>query len=396
MQGVRGYMPVNKAHCGLLILNHPSLLDDRDGEVLFTLESNGAASSGALDKFRDHQEAEESDEDKGTSEGGLNVGGGIRVEEINHIASSANLLPLPVAGDGSILCTVDEFGEGNVSMVAEDMDIAEASRSSIPETDAEEVTDIGGGTAAELNSDGRSVVGHPLELRALLGNTSLVEKGNEWLVGSFNQHELEGVAIEGNTLQGSKDSVHDGTTGNISNVIDLVRSEDASFVEVSPMTSLFDKRRRETVSISLVMGELRVEEIVEIPSILQSCRATKDKVLDRIHKRSSLLCLVLEFTGAVELLNVLLESWAVSPTLQGTIVSRFNRLNWDILVSSERGNDGRLIGEDDLVVLIGREETLEKSNGGVEDNCSLHTGLHSNFELVVINEVRTDALDVRG
>lgn len=44
-------------------------------------------------------------------------------------------------------------------MVAEDVDILEALARSILELDTEEVTEIRGRTAAELNGNGRSVVG---------------------------------------------------------------------------------------------------------------------------------------------------------------------------------------------------------------------------------------------
>jgi hypothetical protein len=39
------------------------------------------------------------------------------------------------------------------------MDVLEVAGSSVPELDAEEVTDIRGRAAAELNGDGRGVVG---------------------------------------------------------------------------------------------------------------------------------------------------------------------------------------------------------------------------------------------
>jgi len=42
----------------------------------------------------------------------------------------------------------------------------------------------------------------------------LVEERNEWLVGGLDQHELEGVTIEGDTLQRRKDSVQKRATSN--------------------------------------------------------------------------------------------------------------------------------------------------------------------------------------
>lgn len=45
------------------------------------------------------------------------------------------------------------------------------------------------------------------------GDASLMEKGNEWLVGGLNQHELERVAVERNALKRTKDSVEEGAPG---------------------------------------------------------------------------------------------------------------------------------------------------------------------------------------
>ena len=50
--------------------------------------------------------------------------------------------------------------------------------------------------------------------RVLLDDSSLVEERNEWLVGGLDQHELEGVTIEGDTLQRRKDSVQKRATSN--------------------------------------------------------------------------------------------------------------------------------------------------------------------------------------
>ena len=50
--------------------------------------------------------------------------------------------------------------------------------------------------------------------RVLLDDSGLVEERNEWLVGGLDQHELEGVTIEGDTLQRRKDSVQKRATSN--------------------------------------------------------------------------------------------------------------------------------------------------------------------------------------
>lgn len=67
----------------------------------------------------------------------------------------------------------------------------------------------------------------------------------------------------------------------------------------------------------------------------------------------------------------------------------------DILVSSERSCDSGLVGKDDLVGRVRREEALKKSNCRVEDDSSLNTGLDADLHLVVVDEVRADSLNVR-
>jgi len=66
------------------------------------------------------------------------------------------------------------------------------------------------------------------------------------------------------------------------------------------------------------------------------------------------------------------------------------------LVAAKGCNNGGLIGEDDLVVGAGREETLEKGNGRVEDDGALSASLDADLHFVVVNEIRADALDVGG
>lgn len=51
------------------------------------------------------------------------------------------------------------------------------------------------------------------DFRVFRSDASLMEKGNEWLVGGLNQHELERVAVERNALKRTKDSVEEGAPG---------------------------------------------------------------------------------------------------------------------------------------------------------------------------------------
>lgn len=50
------------------------------------------------------------------------------------------------------------------------------------------------------------------ELGVVLGDTGLREERNEGLVGGLDEHELEGVAVEGDALEGAQDRVKDGAT----------------------------------------------------------------------------------------------------------------------------------------------------------------------------------------
>lgn len=66
------------------------------------------------------------------------------------------------------------------------------------------------------------------------------------------------------------------------------------------------------------------------------------------------------------------------------------------MVAAERSNDGGLVGQNDLVVGAGREETLEESDGRVEDDSALNTSLDADLDLVVVDEIRANPFDVRG
>lgn len=114
-------------------------------------------------------------------------------------SDTTHLHPLLVACDGSILCSVDEFGQRDVSVVAKDMNILE-SPGAVLELDAKEVADIRGRATAELNGESGCVIGYARDVRVFLGDASLVKKRDEGLVGGLNQHKLEWVAIEGNAL----------------------------------------------------------------------------------------------------------------------------------------------------------------------------------------------------
>lgn len=47
-----------------------------------------------------------------------------------------------------------------------------------------------------------------------LDSLSLMEEGDERLVGGLDEHKLKGIAVEGNTLQGRDDRAESGAAGN--------------------------------------------------------------------------------------------------------------------------------------------------------------------------------------
>lgn len=57
------------------------------------------------------------------------------------------------------LSTVDELGQGDISAVAEGVDVLPEARGTVLEPEADKVTDIRRRAAAELNGEGRGVVG---------------------------------------------------------------------------------------------------------------------------------------------------------------------------------------------------------------------------------------------
>jgi hypothetical protein len=57
------------------------------------------------------------------------------------------------------LSAVDELGQGDVGLVAEDVDVVPSVGSAVLETETQEVANVRGRAAAELNGDGRGVVG---------------------------------------------------------------------------------------------------------------------------------------------------------------------------------------------------------------------------------------------
>ena len=66
------------------------------------------------------------------------------------------------------------------------------------------------------------------------------------------------------------------------------------------------------------------------------------------------------------------------------------------MVATERSNNSRLVGKDNLVVGVGREQALKEGDSGVEDDSAFNTSLHANLDFAVVDEVGANTLDVRG
>ena len=138
--------------------------------------------------------------------------------------------------DDGVLETVDELSEGDILVVVEDVDGLEGAVGTVAEPEPQELTSIRRGSAAKLDSESRAEVGYREvrelvsyrstgqehrvlltnggELGVLLDNTGLVEEGDEGLVGGLDEHELEGVIVEGNALESLEDGAQSGSASN--------------------------------------------------------------------------------------------------------------------------------------------------------------------------------------
>lgn len=94
----------------------------------------------------------------------------------------------------------------------------------------------------------------------------------------------------------------------VTNTADLFRGKDGIFVVVSKTTSLFNESGRQAVRVTLVVDQLGVDVVVDIPSILQSCGATEHVVTNSTEERLRSLRGGFELAGSVYLRDVRLES----------------------------------------------------------------------------------------
>jgi hypothetical protein len=82
----------------------------------------------------------------------------------------------------------------------------------ILEHDADEVPLIRSRTGTDFNGKGKSTIGQTFEFRVVLRDLSRVEERNDGLVGSLDEQDLEGVAVEGDALQSSENGIQGGAT----------------------------------------------------------------------------------------------------------------------------------------------------------------------------------------
>lgn len=94
----------------------------------------------------------------------------------------------------------------------------------------------------------------------------------------------------------------------VTNTARLFSGEESILVVVSKAVSLFDKSGRKTVSVGLIVGQLGVDVVVDVPGVLQSRGAAEHVVANSTEEGSSSLSSSLEVGGGVYIRDVLLES----------------------------------------------------------------------------------------
>ena len=153
--------------------------------------------------------------------------------QVNEPATSTGLVPLVGRIDNGVLKrmfsygngkdvsseletnleAVDELGEGDITAVTEDAQSLKVfGVSTVLEFNTDKVPLVRCGSGADLDGEGRSVIGQTLKLGVMLGDLSHVEERDDRLVRGLDEQDLEGVRIEGDALQSGEDGVHGGAT----------------------------------------------------------------------------------------------------------------------------------------------------------------------------------------
>ena len=66
------------------------------------------------------------------------------------------------------------------------------------------------------------------------------------------------------------------------------------------------------------------------------------------------------------------------------------------MVATKRSCNRSLVRKNDFVVGVRREESLEEGDGGIKDDRALDSSLDTGLDLVVVDQIGSDAVDVTG
>jgi hypothetical protein len=94
----------------------------------------------------------------------------------------------------------------------------------------------------------------------------------------------------------------------VTNTARFSRGKDSILVVVSKTASLIDETGRKTVRVGLVVDQLSVNVVVDVPGVLQSRGAAKHVVTNSTEEGLCSLFGSLELGGSIHTCDVLLES----------------------------------------------------------------------------------------
>jgi hypothetical protein len=94
----------------------------------------------------------------------------------------------------------------------------------------------------------------------------------------------------------------------VTNTARVFRAKDGTLVVVCKSASLFHETGRKTVRVGLVVDQLSVDVVEDVPGVLQSRGAAEHVVTNSTEEGLRSLCSSLELGGSVYIRDVLLES----------------------------------------------------------------------------------------
>lgn len=213
----------------------------------------------------------------------------------------ASLSPLAVAVDDGILETVNELGERNILVVIEDVDSLEGAVGAISELEPQELTGIWGRSTAELNSESRAEVGFTKDPSAIAVRDKMTGRNlrmaassgcffttsvwwkNEmkgWKVVSMSMNwrgsslkairwralrtELKAVRLATIRRSASERYAEIKELHTVADAANVLITEDGILTQVSETASLLEESGRETMSVGLVVNELRGDVVIDL------------------------------------------------------------------------------------------------------------------------------------